>query len=150
MKFRNVDKDAGPMTEQEAQAFLTSPGHLMRLAMVDLHGRPVVHPVWFVYDQEAFWLCVMDTSLKAGILKARSDVYFTIDTDGDYPKGVRGPGKAQVFTDNQALTLKIIKQHLVKYHGTSDDEYAQNFLRIVGNLIVVKIEPLWLGTWHYG
>jgi len=92
------------------------------------HGRPSRRPggssPLVFYDKGAFWLTVVSNGLKAALLKARSCVYFTVDTNGDHPKGVRGPGEARVSIDNQELPFQITKQ--LRCHGTSDGEYAQN------------------------
>ena len=39
------------LTPDEVVAFLTEPGHLLRLATVDSSGAPRVVPIWFLYSE---------------------------------------------------------------------------------------------------
>jgi hypothetical protein len=75
-------------------------------------------------------------------------VYFTIDKSAYPPKGVRGRGSALLIEDD-SLALKVTKKHLLKYHGTIDDDYARGFLDSPHELVIVKVSPIYLATWDY-
>ena len=44
------------LTPDEVTAFLTEPGHLVRLATVDADGAPRVVPIWFVFEENRIWM----------------------------------------------------------------------------------------------
>lgn len=148
MKLKVADRYAGPMNEEEVLDFLQRERVLMRLAMVDDDGYPMAHPVWFVYEDNCLWAAVERTSRKAKVLRKNSKVYFTIDKSTEPPKGVRGRGTATLIEDD-SLALKVTTQHLLKYHGAIDDEFAKNFLDGVHELAVVRVAPIFLASWDY-
>lgn len=43
------------MTETERDAFLVEPGILMRIGTVCDDGRPLVTPIWFIFEEGAIW-----------------------------------------------------------------------------------------------
>jgi general stress protein 26 len=152
MRILRVGKSAGIMTERELLGFLGKERETMRLAMLDTDGYPLVHPVWFVYDDGRLWITVERTGRKANLLRKSAKVYFTIDKSDPQigSKGVRGRGVAELIEDN-SLALDVIRKQLLKYRGTLDDDYAKDFLgNVVPSQVVVKIRPLWFGAWDYG
>ena len=152
MRILKVDKSAGIMTEREVLDFLGKEREMMRLAMLDTDGYPLVHPVWFVYDDSRLWVTVERTGRKANLLRKTGKVYFTIDKADPQigSKGVRGRGVAELIEDN-SLALDVIRKELLKYRGTLEDDYAKDFLgNVAPTQVVVKIRPLWFGAWDYG
>lgn len=152
MRIIKVDKYAGLMTEKEALDFLGKEREMMRVAMLDTEEYPLVHPVWFVYDDGLLWTTVERTGRKAKLLRGSGKVYFTIDKADPQigSRGVRGRGVAELIEDN-SLTIEVIRKQLLKYRGTLEDDYAKDFLgNVAPNQIVVKIRPLWFGAWDYG
>lgn len=148
MKITAADRYAGLMDEKQMIDFLEREKVMMRLGMVDEDGYPMVHPVWFAYEDGSLWAVVERTSRKARVLRKNTKVYFTIDKSAYPPKGVRGRGSALLIEDD-SLALKVTKKHLLKYHGTIDDDYARGFLDSPHELVIVKVSPIYLATWDY-
>jgi general stress protein 26 len=148
LRFISAEKFAGPMSRTQLLNFLKKEQVLMRLAMIDTEGYPIVHPVWFVFEDGEIWAAIERTSRKARLLKRHEQVYFTIDKSTPQPKGVRGRGIATLI-DNSSLALEMTKKHLLKYHGSLDDSFAKEFLDAISELIVVKVTPLYLASWDY-
>ena len=148
MKLTAADRYAGLMTEKQMIDFLEREKVMMRLGMVDEDGYPMVHPVWFAYEDGSLWAVVERTSRKARVLRKNTKVYFTIDKSAYPPKGVRGRGSALLIEDD-SLALKVTKKHLLKYHGTIDDDYARGFLDSRHEQVVVRVSPIYLATWDY-
>jgi nitroimidazol reductase NimA-like FMN-containing flavoprotein (pyridoxamine 5'-phosphate oxidase superfamily) len=53
-KLVKVDPWARTMSEKRTLEFLQNEVHLMRIGIVDNDGYPLVHPVWFIYENEKF------------------------------------------------------------------------------------------------
>jgi len=148
LKLTAADRYAGPMDEKQMIDFLEREKVMMRLGMIDEDGYPMVHPVWFAYEDGSLWAVVERTSRKARVLRKNTKVYFTIDKSAYPPKGVRGRGTALLIEDD-SLALKVTKKHLLKYHGTIDDDYARDFLDSPHEQVIVKVSPIYLATWDY-
>jgi len=148
LRLTAADRYAGPMDEKEILDFLDRERVLMRLGMVDDDGYPMVHPVWFVYEDNCLWAAVERTSRKAKILRKNPKVYFTIDKSSEPPKGVRGRGRAALIEDD-SLALRLTEKHLLKYHGSTSDEFARDFLESIHESVVIKVTPIYLATWDY-
>ena len=148
MRLTAADRYAGPMDQKDMLDFLDRERVLMRLATVDDAGYPMVHPVWFVYEDNCLWAVVERASRKAKLLRKNSKVYFTIDRSTEPPKGVRGRGTAALIEDD-SLALRLTQKHLLKYHGSIEDEFARGFLQSIHESVVVKVTPIYFATWDY-
>ena len=93
MRFPLADKDARRLSKKEIGQLLTGP-NLLRLAFLD-GGTPMVHPVWFVYEEEKFWIAVDREGAKARSIRENPGVYFLVDVGSSPPRGVRGRGTAR-------------------------------------------------------
>jgi len=67
------------MSAKETFELLQKEPLLMRIGVVGTDGYPLVHPVWFVYENERFLLVSERDSVKARILKRNNKVYFLVD-----------------------------------------------------------------------
>lgn len=134
------------MSIDEVKDFLSKP-LLMRLGMIDYDGYPLVHPVWFTYEGDRFYLTSSITSKKVRILRENPRVYFVVDdiVDGK-PRGVRGKSNASLIYDRE-ITLKVMKDHIIKYIGSLDKPVSKRLLDESSNSTTIVIEPLFLATW---
>jgi nitroimidazol reductase NimA-like FMN-containing flavoprotein (pyridoxamine 5'-phosphate oxidase superfamily) len=71
----------GPATRAAVDRFLAAP-RLMRLGVTEPDGTPLVHPVWYTWEQDQFLLHIPTRSPKRTAIEAQPTVYFTVDDKG--------------------------------------------------------------------
>lgn len=124
MKFSLADKAAGPLEQREIDAIFAGP-HLLRLGLIDERdGSPLVHPVWFYYENEMFFLATNTDGRKASSLRKDPRVYFLVDIVQGPPRGIRGKGIARV-SDDHDYAIEVTKKCAMKYLGTTETETAK-------------------------
>ena len=67
-----------PATRAAVYCFLAAP-RLMRLGVVEPDGTPLVHPLWYTWEQDRFQLHIGTTSSKRTAIDTQPTVYFTVD-----------------------------------------------------------------------
>lgn len=67
------------LTDVERDAFLSERGVLMRIAVVRADGRPLVTPIWFLYDDGAIWFTPREKSEWFACLRRDPRVALCID-----------------------------------------------------------------------
>ena len=77
------------MSDEEVQAFLAEPGHLVRIGTVDADGMPLVVPAWFTAEDGMFLVTPRERSAWFENLRRDPRVCFTVDeSSGPYRKVV--------------------------------------------------------------
>lgn len=142
-----------PMSENEIKYFLSTSKHNCRLATVDRHGDPNVHPVWFYYEPQVnkIYINTNNNSKKTTNIKRKSVVYFCIDDEAMPVKGVKGKGSAKV-SENPDHNLLIVEKIMAKYLGSIDHPRAKQILDSVksGESVMLEITPIYFTTWDFG
>ncbi len=136
------------MTEKETLEFLREP-LLLRIGMVDADGYPMVHPVWFVYEDEKFLIVSERSSKKAGVAKKNGRVYFVVDkvTEETGSCGVRGKADARII-DDPAYVLELARKQLLRYTGSLAGDLAEKMMESAKDMVVIELRPKFLGTWR--
>jgi general stress protein 26 len=87
-----------PVTETEVNNLLQSKLNI-QIATIDEEGYPIIHPTWFLYDNDSGKLYTGTAKMtrKVQSLQRNPDkIYFSID-DENYPyKGVKGKAVARL------------------------------------------------------
>jgi nitroimidazol reductase NimA-like FMN-containing flavoprotein (pyridoxamine 5'-phosphate oxidase superfamily) len=77
------------MTSVEIEAFLSEPGHLVRIGTTDRDGLPLVVPTWFIVEDGLFMITPRERSRWFLNLQRDPRVCFTVDESvGPYRKVV--------------------------------------------------------------
>ena len=141
--------NAPGMEQSEVDTFLTSTKGPLRLGTVDPKGDPMIHPVWFHYSNGKLYLMSIKENKKVRNINVKRTVYFSVDTDAEPHKGVKGKGTAVLLTDvekSMAMSEKIV----AKYLGDLSTPMAK---RIMDGMrkgsVIVEITPLYFSTWDY-
>ena len=136
-----------PATQAAVDRFLAAP-RLMRLGVTEPDGTPLVHPVWYTWEQEQFFLHIGTTSSKRTAIDAQPAVYFTIDDMGPGIFGVRGKARAAIDLDQDRLH-EIMQAQCDRYTGIGDNETRRFLMRMVeaGELVLAVLAPRYLATW---
>lgn len=151
MKIVSADPDGKPLTEAEVEELFAQPLNL-RLGFVDADGWPVVHPIWFHYESSSghLWVNVAKESLKARSLRASGRAYFTVDTEGENVRGVRGRVRVE-FHDDRDLAVKTVRDHILRYMGTLEGPIQEKLLGFSesGETVCIELIPEKFATWAY-
>lgn len=150
MDYRLADKAGKPMREDELSTYLAQP-HIMRIAIIDERDSyPIVHPVWYYYEDGKFFVAVDSNGLKAKSLRKNPAIYLLIDSDPSNgpPLGVRGKAKAVVVDDPEYGT-KVTIRNIIRYLGSLEGNAAKRIKETGGESCVLEITPLYLATWKF-
>jgi len=150
VEYRLADKTAKEMSDKEILELLNLP-KILRIALVDERDRmPLVHPVWYYYENEKFYISTDSGGAKARSLRKNPDVYFLVDIDPDkgQPYGVRGKGKARVIDDPE-LATKVTVRNVLRYLGSLDGQVAQSLIEMGKDSSVIEITPQYIASWKY-
>jgi nitroimidazol reductase NimA-like FMN-containing flavoprotein (pyridoxamine 5'-phosphate oxidase superfamily) len=145
MEFRLADPELKPLEKAEVTELLNQPTYL-RVAMINSRdGTPLVHPMWYYYENGKFFAFSNKDGTKVRSLKKNPDVYFLVDiTD----RGVRGRGRAKVIDDPEYAT-KLTSRNLVRYLGSLDGPEAKDRIEVAKNSYSeIEITPLFMATWR--
>lgn len=150
MKFVLADRAARELDSVEIEDLLAgSEPNLLRLGVIDERdGAPVVHPVWFVYENEQFLIATDRGGVKARSARKDPRVYFLVDVNGRPPRGVRGKGIAKV-TDDPGYATEVTKRCVMRYLGTTRSRTAKRILAMGPRSCVLEVTPEYMATWKY-
>ena len=143
MEYRLADPELKEMDRNEVSDLLNQPIYL-RLAMINAKdGSPLVHPIWYYYDEEKFYAVSNTMGIKVRSLKKNPDVYFLVDVTD---RGVRGRAKAKVI-DDPSYAKEITAHNLARYLGSVDSPEAKERLEISKNYSAIEIVPDYMASW---
>ncbi len=143
MKFTSADPEFPPMQQGEINELLNQPIYL-RMAMIDdRDGTPLVHPIWYYYEDGKFFAVSNSGGRKIRSLKKNPEVYFLVDTDD---RGVRGKARAKVIDDPE-YAKKIASRNLVRYMGSAESPEAKDRIELAKNYSVIEVTPYFIASW---
>ena len=143
MEYRLADPELKEMDRNEVSDLLNQAIYL-RLAMINAKdGSPLVHPIWYYYDEEKFYAVSNTMGVKVRSLKKNPDVYFLVDVTD---RGVRGRAKAKVI-DDPSYAKEITAHNLTRYLGSVDSPEAKERLEISKNYSAIVIAPDYMASW---
>jgi nitroimidazol reductase NimA-like FMN-containing flavoprotein (pyridoxamine 5'-phosphate oxidase superfamily) len=142
-----------PVTESEVNNLLQSKLNI-QIATIDEEGYPVIHPTWFLYENDSGKLFTATAKMTRKVQNIRSNpdrTYFSID-DENYPyKGVKGRAAARILEDIPK-NLSIIEKINLKYLGTLEHPLAKRLMENTrnGSQVVIEITPKFFSAWDFG
>jgi nitroimidazol reductase NimA-like FMN-containing flavoprotein (pyridoxamine 5'-phosphate oxidase superfamily) len=143
--------DTPGMSQSEIEEFFRNSKTLLRLGTIDEKGGPMIHPVWYYYDDERLYILTSKNSRKAKNMERRRKVYFSVDTEIEPYKGVKGKATTSLVKDS-AKVQTITERMITKYMGSLDNPGAKYMMDGVksGSEEVVEIAPAYYSVWDYG
>jgi nitroimidazol reductase NimA-like FMN-containing flavoprotein (pyridoxamine 5'-phosphate oxidase superfamily) len=149
LKFTLADRHAKPLSKKEMAQLLGRP-NILRLALFDKTGEPVVHPVWYYHSKGRFFVATDMHGAKAEALRKNPAVYFLVDENSQRapPCGIRGKGIAKVVDDPDYAT-EVTKRNVKRYLGTLKSATAKAIIEMGKDSCVIEITPRYIATWKY-
>ena len=151
MKIVHASPGFGSKFSEEQTLDFLSKGKLnLLLGTIDEKDEPNVHPVWYLFENEKFYIETSKTSKKANNARKKNTVYFCIDDEKMPYKGVRGKGTVRISEDINA-NIPIAKKIMIKYTGNLDNEVAKFLMNAVKNgfSVLLEITPKYFATWDH-
>ena len=151
MKIVHASPGFGSKFSEEQTLDFLSKGKLnLLLGTIDEKDEPNVHPVWYLFENEKFYIETSKTSKKANNARKKNIVYFCIDDEKMPYKGVRGKGTVRISEDINA-NIPIAKKIMIKYTGNLDNEVAKFLMNAVKNgfSVLLEITPKYFATWDH-
>ena len=87
------------MTAEEIDEFLSEPGHLLRIGVVDEIGMPLVVPIWFIARDGALWFTPRERSAWLSHIRRNPQVCCTIDESRPPSRKLVVRGRAEIVHD---------------------------------------------------
>jgi nitroimidazol reductase NimA-like FMN-containing flavoprotein (pyridoxamine 5'-phosphate oxidase superfamily) len=150
VKVHKAMPNAPGMEQSEVDTFLSSSKTPLRLGTVDSKGDPMIHPLWFYYLNDKLYILSLKDNMKVRNIRGKRRVYFSIDTDAEPHKGVKGKGTAVILADVEE-SVPISEKIVTKYLGDLSTPMAKRIIDGVrnGSEALVEISPLYFSTWDY-
>lgn len=139
---------SGDYDEQELSNFLWTSAIPMQIATIDEFNHPIIHPVWFHYQQEKLYFTTNQNARKISNIKSSSTVYFNINFQDRPYKGVRGKATAKILNDIE-LAIDLTRQMSEKYLGDLSSSQAQFYLRNAPRSLVIELSPKYMISWDF-
>jgi hypothetical protein len=137
---------SGPWSESEVRDFLAEACIPMRLAVNTPSGFPVVLSLWFLTEGDELLAAVHRDARVATRLREDARCAFEIAPNDPPYRGVRGQANARLEADGAGPLLERL---LVRYLGTTDSSLGRFLLGRADEELVVRLRPVWVGTWDY-
>jgi hypothetical protein len=132
----------GPVIEQ----FLAGTVIPIRLACNSFGGAPLVMSLWYLYRDGALWCATQQDARLVARLREDPAVGFEVAGDAPPYHGVRGQGRAELFTQHGPVTLE---QLIDRYLGRRDSRLAKWLLARLDSEVAIRIVPDWVTAWDY-
>ena len=143
MKYRSADPEFQPMQEDEINELLNQP-ICLRMAMInERDGTPLVHPIWYYYENGKFFAVSNSSGTKIRSLKKNPEVYFLVDIAD---RGVRGKARANIIDDPE-YAKKITSRNLIRYIGSADSPEAKDRIELAKKYSAIEITPYFIASW---
>lgn len=141
------------VTESEVSNFLRRKLNV-QIASIDEEGYPIIHPTWFLYDNDSGKLYTGTAKMtrKVQSIQRNPDkIYFSIDDENFPYQGVKGRATARISEDIQK-NLSIVEKINLKYLGTLEHPLAKRLMENTRNgvEVVIEIEPKFFSAWDFG
>ncbi len=139
------------LSPQERDAFLAEPGVLLRIAVVREDGRPLVTPIWFIYEDEAIYFTPREKSEWFACLRRDPRVSLCIDEQPLPYRKVLVDGTAELVhdvgeDDRWREQYRRIARRYVDEAGA--DAYVSNTIDQPRGLYRVRLAEAQVSTWR--
>lgn len=121
---------------------------ILRLATIDPSGNPHIVPVWYMYDNNKFYIGTNTKTKKAKNIKNNSKVSFCIDIGIKSPDiiGMMGIGRAKLILKTERVNA-LAEKILLRYFKNLKNQSAQQLLNQTD--CIIEIIPKKTTNWKY-
>jgi hypothetical protein len=150
----NDQKQGIPMpnlTMQERNHFLNTPGVLMRIGCVRSNGKPLVTPVWFIYQDDAIYFTPREKSAWFACLRDNPSVALCIDEEANPYRKVTLDGDVELIHDVGADDLwRDLYRAIAERYIPADaaEQYIQNTIDQPRGLFGLRMADAVIKTWR--
>jgi PPOX class probable F420-dependent enzyme len=139
------------LTRDEVIAFLSEPGHLVRLATVDATGAPRVVPIWFLFEDGLLYVTPRERSAWWADLQRDPRVALTVDEDALPYRKVVARGEVTVaHAPGDDDTWRDLYRRIARRYVPDDaaEAYIQTTIAEPRALLSFPLDPAAVTTWR--
>jgi PPOX class probable F420-dependent enzyme len=134
-----------PLTPEELEEFLAAP-RLVHFATVSDDGAPRVRPLWYAYEDGAFYFTTrLEARWTGADLAAAPRVAISIATEDRPYRGLVARGRCEVWTEDRERWLERIATRYGEEEGLA---WVRKALE-EPDRVVLRMVPDMLVTWDY-
>ncbi len=121
---------------------------ILRLATIDGTGVPHIVPVWYMYQDDKFYVGTNTRTRKAKNIRKNPKVSFCVDVGIRSPDiiGVMGTGRAKLILKKE-LVEKLARKILLRYFKDMKNKSAQQLFDQTD--CIIQITPRKVTEWKY-
>ena len=136
------------MNHSEVKAYLETTKSPLKLGTIDRSGDPIIHPLWYFYEEGRFYLVTASDSRKLENIRRKNRVYFCVDTETRPYKGVKGKGTLKTIRDVEKA-VNMGEKIITKYLGGTDNPLGRSLIPRLnsGKESLIEITPLYFSVW---
>ncbi|MFW9994890.1 MAG: pyridoxamine 5'-phosphate oxidase family protein [Candidatus Odinarchaeota archaeon] len=118
----------------------------LRLSCVTQSGWPMVLSLWYLYQNEKFYLATPKKAKVVDYLINEPRCAFEVANEKPPYRGIRGQGKTTI---NSKKGEEILTLLLERYLGNLDSPLAKELLSKSKDEVAIEITPLKIFTWDF-
>jgi len=133
-------------TDARLANFIEASRTPLRIACNTSSGFPLIVPLWFLFDGEAFWCATHKDAKLLTHLRNDERVGFEIANNEPPYAGARGHGRVQLIPDKGSEYLsKLLKRYYIR----EDSRLATWLLSRAEDEVAIRLDPLYINGWDY-
>lgn len=118
----------------------------LRIACNTASGFPLIVPLWFLFDGQAFWCVTHKDAKLLTHLKRDHRVGFEIANNEPPYAGARGHGEVELLPDKGA---ELLPKLLTRYFIREDSRLSQWLLSREDDEVAIRLAPRYINGWDY-
>ncbi len=118
----------------------------LRIACHTDYGYPLIVPLWFLFDEQAFWCVTHKDAKLLTHLRKNTRIGFEIANNEPPYAGARGYGEVTLFPEKGAALLPRL---LSRYFIRSESRLATWLLARADDEVAIRITPHYINGWDY-
>lgn len=133
-------------TDTRLANFIEASRTPLRIACNTDNHFPLIVPLWFMFDGEAFWCVTHKDAKLLSHLRKDSRVGFEIANNEPPYAGARGHGEVELIAEKGAAILpKLLKRYFIR----EDSRLATWLLSRADDEVAIRLNPLYINGWDY-
>ncbi len=119
----------------------------LRIACNTSQGFPLIVPLWFLFDQQAFWCVTHKDAKLLKHLQKDQRVGFEIANNEPPYAGARGHGVVQLIPEKGA---ELLPKLLARYRIREESRLARWLISRAEDEVAIRLDPHVINGWDYG
>lgn len=133
-------------TDSRLANFIEASRTPLRIACHTDNGFPLIVPLWFLFDGQAFWCVTHKDAKLLKHLRANPKVGFEIANNEPPYAGARGHGEIELIP---AKGREMLPQLLKRYFIREESRLSQWLISRADDEVAIRLVPAYINGWDY-